>query len=125
MDRKLEIAEIRVADLEFMLMDAESRVEQWRDQHSKLLEVKKDIEAQLNRAKDILYILGLTVDLRKPPNEDREKVNQFCDQQLKGAHMLVFEQANREYPLANDAWNRYMAALRLCGLDGQNTLESN
>lgn len=120
MDRKLEIAEIRVAELEQSLVAAEERI----------LAAQNDIQYYKGIARQqgqILKETGLEAWFSNNPEEIGETIQKIKDRYIRGEHMEMFERLNKEHPILNDAWNRYMMALRLIGLDGTNdpTPESN
>ncbi len=116
MDRKLEIAEMRVADLEFQLLDAESKIQMYRDMVKKLEDDNTELRSKVSLAAGIMTEVGLV-------NEDHtlmwdpKDVAQVKLGIQRGKHLEIFEKANKENPIINDAWNKYLMALRLCGLD--------
>jgi len=124
MDRKLEIAEMRVADLEFQLLDAEERVQQWKDLLQKEEAKNEDLRVRVQTAANILEEAGL----RNSDGSlvfDQAKINLIRERIERGRHMEMFVELNKTNPLLNDAWNKYMLALRLVGFDGTNTPETN
>lgn len=119
MDRKLEIAEMRVADLEFMLIDAESKLQHYRETVDRLQEDIKRRDARIANAGEMMAAAGLHVG-DDGTKTNAEKVALIQERQIQGYHMEILQKAIQENPMVADAWKRFMSALRLCGYDGTN-----
>lgn len=118
MDRKLEIAEIRIADLEYQVAKLEGRI----------LALNDDVQYYQGIARQndqILKETGLDVWFSGNPADVGNAIEKLKARYKHGEHMEMFEALNKEHPILNDAWNKYMMALRLIGLDGTNNPETN
>lgn len=119
MDRQLETAELKIAELELALVDSENSKEHWKNLYEDSEKRNIDLRAKVSLAAGIMTEIGLVNDdhsLMWDP-EDVKEVKKRID---RSKHLEIFEAANRANPMVNDAWNKYLMALRLCGFDNTN-----
>lgn len=113
MIRKLEIAEQRIAELEAQLIGKEDDIRQ----------LQQDVQYYRGIARQneqVLKETGLDVWFSGNPDEVGDAITQITARFQRGEHMEMFEKLNKEHPILNSAWDKYMMALRLVGLDGTN-----
>lgn len=102
---QLESADAKISALELDLKKTERDLEYYR--------------RVARRLTDTVQELGLRVWVGEldAPQEYRIAVEQAKSRIEKGKHMEVFQASNDANPMVNDAWKKYMMALRLCGFD--------
>jgi hypothetical protein len=120
MDRKLETAEMRIAELEFALLESESAKELWKSQYEASTKQNEELRTRISMAAGIMTEVGL-VNSDQTLMLDPADVKVVKERLDRSKHLEIFEAANRANPMVNDAWNKYLMALRLCGFDNTNT----
>lgn len=123
MDSKLIAAEARIADLEFQVLDLESKLQHYRDTVDRLQVDISRRDAQISRAASLMSAAGLHIG-DNGTETDAEKVAKVQERQVQGYHMEILQSAIRDNPMVADAWKRFMSALRLCGYDGSNDVNT-
>jgi len=119
MDRKLIAAENHIVGLEFQLEAAENQRLALLERITSLEEQLSDARLHIATAGNVLEEVGLR-NSDGTLNYDIDKIVEVRMRLERGTHLEIMEKANKENPMIADAWNRYMAALRLCGQDGSN-----
>lgn len=103
---KLEDADDKIASLELELKRVNRDLEYYRRVARKVT--------------DSLNFLGISVWVGEgeTPLDHLAMLENARRRIDMGKHMEIIQAANEANPLVNDAWNKYLVALRLCGFDG-------
>lgn len=64
--------------------------------------------------KDLMDAAGFINAIDRFGTVNAEQLRTAVDLIQKGRHMDILVKANKEHPMVEDAWKRYMMALRLC-----------
>lgn len=114
---KLEVAEHRIVELEAELKAVSERLKSTQED----VQYYRGISQQYS---SILNETGLNVWFSGNPDDVGDTIQKVKDRFIAGEHMEMFVRLNKEHPILNDAWSKYMMSLRLIGLDGTNNPET-
>jgi hypothetical protein len=68
-------------------------------------------------ARNLIASTGLAAHFSNTQKQNDELFEEITRIHRKGLHMEILERAIQENPLMQDAWNKVMLTLRLCGYD--------
>ena len=92
-----------------------------------ILEAHKELlERDINRLKgkelhydELLKLTKMGVLINLNDADRAAWIEDFNRTYEKGTHMELFEKVSKDNPMLQDAWKKFMVALRLCGLDNK------